>query len=127
MAKTTNYIYQNSSLNVQNRKNNGELELQTNIVTYLRLSGVLVFSVPNGVNISNPVTRKLNKYAGCLSGVSDLIILTKKCPYFIEIKTKKGRQSPNQKEFQQNIEKLGYTYQIWREIEDAEKFLKNKI
>lgn len=106
-------------------KPNLELNLQITIIQYLRFNKLLVFSVPNGTNIKNPRTRKLNRLSGCLAGVSDLVVVTKKQPYFIEIKANKGKQQPSQEDFQEEIEKLGYTYLVWRSIEDAEKFVKD--
>ncbi len=44
---------------------------------------------------------------------------------FIEIKTKSGRQSKQQKRFQAAVERLGFEYKIMRSVEDAEEFIKN--
>lgn len=42
---------------------------------------------------------------------------------FIEIKTKKGKMSPLQKEFQAKIEKLGGKYYLARSFEDVKKII----
>ena len=56
------------------------------------------------------------KKAGVLAGVADLIMVCRAGVLFIELKTesKGSRQSPYQKEFQQHVEALGYTYIICR-------------
>lgn len=98
---------------------NEELNIQAQIINYLRMRGVYAFSVPNGTNIKNVATRTLMKRSGLLSGVSDIIILTNNKPWFIEIKTAKGKQSDNQKQFEAKVNELGFDYKIWRSIDDA--------
>ena len=98
---------------------NEELNIQASIINYLRMQGVYVFSVPNGTNIKNIATRTLMKKSGLLSGVADIIILTKDKPWFIEIKTAKGWQSDNQKAFEAKVNELGFEYYVWRSIDDA--------
>lgn len=116
-------IYNGKQITIRKRQN-PELDIQQEIVQYLRFNKLLVFSVPNGTHIANAHTRQLNRLSGCLSGVSDLIILTKEKPYFVEIKTEKGRQGINQLEFQKEVEALGYQYFIWRNINNAMEFVK---
>ena len=77
--------------------------IQVGIVNYFRLNHMLCFSVPNGGWRGNKgvmVGRKL-KFEGLLRGVADLILLLPdgEC-VFIEVKAAKGRQSPEQKDFQ---------------------------
>lgn len=103
--------------------NHPEHDIQVCIVNYLRLCKVFCFAVPNG-GLRNIKTAAFLKKEGATAGVSDLIILTKGKCYFVEIKTKTGRQNPEQKIFQQAVELLGFEYQIWRSLADAEKFVK---
>ena len=98
---------------------NEELNIQSDIVSYLRLNNILVFSVPNGSYFARVATRMLMRRSGLLSGVSDLIIVLKNKVVFAEIKTPKGRQSDNQKEFEHKVTKLGFSYEIWRSLDDA--------
>jgi hypothetical protein len=107
-----------------------ESQLQSAIVQILRFNNILVFSIPNGIFFNALGKSKFTymnklKREGFLAGASDLVILTKKQPYFVEIKTKNGKQSDTQKLFQENVKKLGYQYLIWRSHEDAEDFVKN--
>lgn len=106
---------------------NEELNIQTAIINYLRMNNILCFHVPNGAYFKSIATRSLMKRAGLLSGVSDLIIILKNRIVFIEVKTKKGKQSENQKIFEKQVKKLGFEYYIWRDVFDAVNFLeKNK-
>jgi len=99
--------------------------LQQSIVEYLKVKKILVFSVPNGMLLggrNNFQLMNMLKKEGLLPGVSDLIIVTKKEVLFVEIKYQKGIQSDYQKEFQRNIEALGYKYLIWYSIDDCLKY-----
>ena len=99
-----------------------EDNIQRAIVRYLRLKGILVFAVPNGGSRNAREAHNL-KLSGVLAGVSDLVILMQNRAVFVELKTDKGRQSDNQKKFQQDVEKLGFEYYIWRSIDDCIKFV----
>ena len=99
-----------------------EHNIQVGIVQYLRLRGFEVFAIPNGGR-RDAVTGAKLKAEGVTAGAADMIILL---PIgnvlFVEVKTAKGRQSPEQKAFQERVESLGFNYVIWRSVEDAEKF-----
>lgn len=104
-----------------------EHNIQVAIVQYLRLRGFEVFAIPNGGR-RDAVTGAKLKAEGVSAGVADLIILL---PIgnvlFVEVKTAKGRQSPEQKAFQERVESLGFNYVIWRSVEDAEKFINSPL
>lgn len=56
-------------------------------------------------------TARIMKAEGAKPGVSDLLLMVPNGKYnflAIEMKTEKGRQSDNQKAFQQHMEKLGF-------------------
>lgn len=95
--------------------------IQKSIIEYLRMNRIEVFAVPNGGR-RDAVTGAMLKAEGATAGVSDLIILLPNKPVFVEVKTKTGRQSDNQKDFQNRVEKLGFEYYIWRSVEDAVKW-----
>ena len=79
-----------------------------------------LFSVPNG-GLRDEVTAAKMKAEGQLAGVSDLILLKSNRFYgalLIETKTKEGRQSDNQKDWQQKITNDGYKYVIVRSLDD---------
>lgn len=104
-----------------------EHNIQVGIVQYLRLRGFDVFAIPNGGR-RDAVTGAKLKAEGVTAGVADMIILL---PFgnvlFVEVKTAKGRQSPEQKAFQERVESLGFNYVIWRSVEDAEKFINSPM
>jgi hypothetical protein len=76
----------------------------------------LIFSIPNGGtrNIREAMTFKST---GLLKGASDLVVIFpngKLC--FIELKTEKGVQSAEQKDFEARITKAGYEYHLIRSL-----------
>ena len=94
----------------------------------------LLFAVPNGGARSKATAGKL-KAEGVVAGVADLILLvpnnyeTLATPrsgtwyhsihaLCIEMKTAKGRQSPEQKEWQAKVENEGYRYAVCHSIEE---------
>ena len=104
-----------------------EHNIQVAIVQYLRLRGFEVFAIPNGGR-RDAVTGAKLKAEGVSAGVADMIILFPLGNVlFVEVKTAKGRQSPEQKAFQERVESLGFNYVIWRSVEDAEKFLNSTL
>lgn len=104
-----------------------EHNIQVGIVQYLRLRGFEVFAIPNGGR-RDAVTGAKLKAEGVTAGVADMIILLPiGNALFVEVKTAKGRQSPEQKAFQERVEKLGFNYVIWRSVEDAEKFINSPM
>lgn len=56
-------------------------------------------------------------------GGADLIGLFRGRFVAIEIKTPTGRQSPEQRQFQQLVERKGGTYVVLRSVDDAERWL----
>lgn len=102
----------------------------------------LLFAVPNGGARSKATAGKL-KAEGVVAGVADLILLVprntnpQKTPYgeicieidgqipeiwyhalCIEMKTEKGRQSPEQKEWQAKVEVQCYKYAVCRSLDE---------
>ena len=71
------------------------------------------------------------KAEGVLAGFSDLIIIADEKVLFIEVKTAKGYQSDLQKEFQANVERMGFQYSVCRSLQDFQltfvKWLKSKF
>lgn len=56
-------------------------------------------------------------------GASDLVGVFRGRAVFVEIKTPTGRQSPEQRTFQQLVERKGGTYVVLRSVEDARAWL----
>lgn len=92
----------------------------------------LLFAIPNGSYRSKATAGKL-KAEGVVPGVADLILLVpgdhETLPdgrtwyrpihaLCIEMKTEKGRQSPEQKAWQKKVEAHGYKYAVCRSLDD---------
>ena len=57
------------------------------------------------------------KAMGMVAGVSDMIYIGSNGVVFIEFKTDKGRQTPEQKAFEEQCERLGYEYHVVRSFD----------
>ena len=93
----------------------------------------LLFAIPNGGARSKATAGRL-KAEGVVAGVSDLILLVPCCrakitennaaeieirhALCIEMKTAKGRQSPEQKIWQRLVEEHGYKYAVCRSLDE---------
>ena len=98
----------------------------------------LLFAVPNGGARSKATAGKL-KAEGVVPGVADLILLVPRvhfdehnaisCYYAlcIEMKTEKGRQSPEQKAWQKKVEAYGYKYVVCRSLEEFINTIENYL
>lgn len=75
-----------------------------------------IFSVPNETKTVMEAMYK--KSMGMRSGVSDLIVLKPNKAIFVEVKTDIGRQSEEQKKFEQIVKNLGFEYHLVRSLED---------
>lgn len=81
----------------------------------------------NTLPVYDSTLKRFRKFSG-LKGVSDIIALkdhpTHTCgglAWFIECKLDKGRQSPEQAEFQRNVEACGHKYTLARSVDDLEQ------
>lgn len=80
----------------------------------------LLYAIPNGSR-RDAITGKLLKDEGVIRGVSDLNLDVANRFYHglrIEMKTPKGTQSKEQKEFQREIESQGFKYAVCRSLND---------
>ena len=80
-----------------------------------------IFSVPNDTTNKEETMRKIA--TGLKRGASDLIVLFPNRAVFCEVKTQTGVQSEAQKDFQEQVEKLGFEYILVRSLLDFQ----NKI
>ena len=80
-----------------------------------------IFSVPNDTTNKEETMRKIA--TGLKRGASDLIVLFPNRVVFCEVKTPTGVQSEAQKDFQEQVEKLGFEYILVRSLLDFQ----NKI
>lgn len=68
------------------------------------------------------------KKNGVVSGVSDLILIAPKgITYFIELKTAKGKQSDEQKQFEIQVLALSHNYTIVRSLDEFIQFVKQAL
>lgn len=63
------------------------------------------------------------KGMGVKAGVADILVLGQRKSIWLECKSKDGRQSPEQKNFQRVAEANGHIYTIVRSLEQCEGFL----
>ena len=104
-----------------------ESSLQIHCVRWFRYEhpDLVLFSIPNGGKRS-AITAKIMKSEGQMSGVADLFLMYPHNGYhglWIEMKTDKGRQSDNQKNFQERAEFFGYKYTIAHSFEEFIKIV----
>ena len=93
----------------------------------------LLFAVTNQNERSGDISKKaqlisgaMRKALGLIPGVSDLIMLIPRNGFhglMLECKTKIGRQSPQQKEWETNVMSQGYLYSIFRSKEEFQRIV----
>ena len=101
-----------------------ESRIQISCVQWFRLQypsySKLLFHVPNGGQ-RNKITAAILKREGVVAGVADLILLVPNESHHglcVEMKTPKGRQTDNQKEWEALVLDQGYVYRIARNLHD---------
>lgn len=91
----------------------------------LRNKDVFWFHPANG-GARNPREGRKFKMMGVKAGVADIVfMLPDGRVACIELKTKTGRQTDPQKDFEAICRTLGVPYEICRSVEDVEKVLKD--
>ena len=86
-----------------------------------RLPDKLLFAVPNGGS-RHKIEAANMKRQGVKAGVADVILQIPKKGFAslcLEFKTKTGRQSKEQKEYQRQVEMAGSKYVVVRSVEEA--------
>lgn len=106
-----------------------EHEIQTACVRWFDLQHAKdrrgLFAIPNGKKIAGSqlqrqIRGKRLKEEGVRAGTADLFLSIPSQGFhgfYLETKTKAGRQSPDQKEFQRYVEDQGYKYAVVRSVE----------
>lgn len=101
-----------------------ESQIQHDCLTWFRLQypklALLMFAVPNGGRRDAKSGARM-KYEGVVKGVADLILLIPKKGYAslcIEMKTLRGKQSDNQKEWQREAEKYRNRYVVCHSLQE---------
>lgn len=100
-----------------------EKTIEKQILQYLTYLKDGYFWKNNSTGVYDPVKNTFRKAKSpfLINGVSDIIGIYQGKVFFIEVKTKTGRQSVSQKLFQANIERCGGTYLLVRSLSDIEK------
>ncbi len=86
-----------------------------------RLPDKLLFAVPNGGS-RHKIEAANMKRQGVKAGVADVILQIPKKGFAslcLEFKTKTGRQSKEQREYQRQVEMAGSKYVVVRSVEEA--------
>ena len=121
------------------KQSNEESKLQQACVKWFNMQysryNYILFAIPNGGK-RGVITASILKSEGTLAGVADFFLSVPKVTYnkettkhglFIEMKTKDGRQSESQKEFQKKVELVGYQYTICRSVEEFIKTINDYL
>lgn len=95
-----------------------EYEFQCLVVKELSKAHVPVFCVPNHLLKAGLAEAKREISAGFRKGAPDLIAGKNGKSYWLELKTDKGRQSPEQQSFQAVAETFGAEYRVVRSLSD---------
>lgn len=118
-----------------------ESALQQAVVRWFRLQypqySKLLIAIPNHAVLSGDASQRARQWKrleaeGAVTGASDLVLFMPKRNHlkmveammfacFFELKTSTGKQSPQQAEFQKQVEAQGYEYVI---IKDIESFIR---
>lgn len=93
---------------------------------------LLLFAIPNGGYRSKPEAGVL-KAEGVRPGVADMFLAKESAwvkedvtvlnGLFIEFKTEKGKQCPEQKEFEVAVKAAGYGYEVVRDFDTFKKLI----
>jgi hypothetical protein len=91
------------------KKQTEETKIKHQVRDYLKLYGYFVFPIMQGL--------------GAYKGIADFCVIGYGYTFFIEIKTKKGKQSEHQKTFEHDIISHGGHYGVVTCIEDLQEVL----
>jgi len=95
---------------------------------YPKLARVLI-AVPNG-GARNKIEASILKGEGVVAGAADLLLLVPKGEsgaLGIEIKAGKGRQTENQKLWQQSFEQAGNKYNVCRNFDEFKEIIEDYL
>lgn len=129
------YMDKKDAAEKKKRKNSSEeADIQSEFFNRVKLffpqiPDKLLFSVPNGGS-RNKIEAANLKRQGVKAGIADVILLIPKKGFAclcLEFKTKTGKQSPEQKEFQKQAENCGSKYVIVRSVKEAIEEVKNYL
>jgi len=107
-----------------------ESAIQQSMITYFRYQypqyQKLLFSIPNGAFLAGTKEQRIRQWKrlereGAITGAADLFLSIPKHGFngfYIEVKTPKGTQSKDQKDFMKLVREMGYKYEVVKTIDD---------
>lgn len=104
-----------------------EQSLQRLVLDWLAAKNILAFRMNTGA-----VKTEKRFFRFGVSGMADIVAFPIKCyadgvtetwklplPVWIELKSAKGRQTPEQKSFQKQVEEVGHVYLVARNLDEV--------
>lgn len=107
-----------------------EYDLQVKVVDCLRKDGWVVFSIPNERNLGVSDALRMKK-SGLTKGAPDLVAwkpteYRTSIPWWFELKTDKGKRSPEQECMESVARFLNINYKVVRKLEDLPNYEEGK-
>ena len=99
-----------------------EAQLENQILQWLTYSGFFAFKLHDQAYFRDGAYRKGSPFQ--IRGQSDVVAIRNGEVFFIEIKTKTGKQSEHQKEFESKIKASGGNYMLVRSIDEVRSAFK---
>lgn len=92
-------------------------------LTFKMNSGKLWFARLNSGDffVSDPAGLFRRRIKGCAAGTADFLVILNGQSIFIELKSLKGKQKDNQKEFEVIVKSVGAKYLLVRDVEEVIK------
>lgn len=109
--------------------NTQEERIQYEIVEWFRNNYCLKFHNPRYCILSIPNDGKdlkeqmRKKSTGLMSGASDLILILQNRLIFVELKSETGVQSDKQKDFEVQVNNLGFEYKLIRSLNEFKEYI----
>lgn len=116
-----------------------ESHLQQSMITYFRYQypkyNKLLFSIPNGAFLAGTKEQRIRQWhrlerEGAITGAADLFLSIPRQGFngfYIEVKTPKGTQSKEQREFMKLVREMGYKYEVVKTIDEFINQLKQYL
>ena len=104
-----------------------ESQIQVQICKLLQLHKIYFHSCPNELAGGGKGAKiRMGQFIsmGLRPGVADLVVFWPSGIGYVEVKTPTGRQSDNQKRFQERCESYGVPYDLVRSVEDVERLIR---
>ena len=103
-----------------------EYDIQCSCLNWFRETypQYIMFSVPNE---SCYRRKQYFEKSGMLKGVSDTIVILPNKVVFIEFKSSKSYQRPEQRDFENKVSILGFSYYVCRSLEQFKDIISSNI